>query len=278
MKKTIICALLLFVVTVVWSQKYDFKVDSLCYSILSVSERTVEVAREKKDNGRVEKVGDIVIPETVQFNGKTFTVTAIGSYAFGRQDINSISIPKTVKKIKRIAFKETKIAGTFRIPKTVEGMISFPDAESLIIEESDKPLRIYIKDREDDVSYDHWGSDEENSSKNIYIGRTLERENGSNVGIYVGAATETLTFGKLVSAKCVAANIAWCINFKKGGVFERKDAVPITVKLEHEAPPVLKGEFETNVYLNVKLLVPAVSLSKYQSAPIWKDFFNIEGY
>ena len=71
MKKTIICALLLFVVTVVWSQKYDFKVDSLCYSILSVSERTVEVAREKKDNGRVEKVGDIVSVDIIDANLRT---------------------------------------------------------------------------------------------------------------------------------------------------------------------------------------------------------------
>lgn len=50
--------------------------------------------------------GDIVIPEVITADGKTYTVTAIASYAFdGCTDLHSISIPKTVTKIMGYAFR-----------------------------------------------------------------------------------------------------------------------------------------------------------------------------
>ena len=277
MKRTVICMLLLLTVMTAWA--YDFKVDSLCYNILSVSERTVEVARKARFEGKVENLGDVVIPETVQFSGKTFTVVAIGSYAFGDYIINSISIPKTVKEIKRLAFNKTKIE-TFVVPKTVEGIISFPDAENLIIEESSTPLHIYVNGTEEGF-YDHWGFDETNKSKKVYIGRTLEAEDGYR-SLYFSDKTVSITFGKFVSPQSITVSLVRCTAFRKGGGFggNARNTNPLIVKLEHETPPVLtlKSGFEKNVYLAVKLLVPAASLSKYQSAPIWKDFFDIEGY
>ena len=267
MKRTVICMLLLLAVTTAWA--YDFKVDSLCYNILSVSGRTVEVVRKSVFEGKVEDLGDVVIPETVQFNGKTFTVVAIGSYAFGDYIINSISIPKTVKEIKSKAFKDTKI-GTFVVPKTVEGIISFPNAENLIIEASSTPLHLYVKGT-DEGFYDDYGVFDKNFSENIYVGRTLEKKDnrgGTHYGgMYLSAQTSSITFGRQVSAQCVYINVK---------MYTRNYG--LIVKLEHETPPASNKEFNKDVYLGVKLLVPAASLSKYQSAPIWKDFFEIEGY
>ncbi len=270
MKRTVICMLLLLAVTT--AKAYDFKVDGLCYNILSVSGRTVEVVRKSVFEGKVEDLGDVVIPETVQFSGKTFTVIAIGDNAFRNYIINSISIPKTVKEIKSQAFKDTKI-GTFVVPKTVEGIISFPNAENLIIEASSTPLHLYVKGTEEGF-YENYGVDDENFSKNIYVGRTFENKdnNRANFGMYLSARTSSITFGKQVSAQCVYINVNRCTNYRKAGSYG------LTVKLEHETPPVLNKEFKKDVYLGIKLLVPAASLSKYQSAPIWKDFFEIEGY
>ena len=53
----------------------------------------------------VNYIGDIVIPETVTYNGKQYTVTTIESYAFETGiTMESISIPKTIKSIGQGAF------------------------------------------------------------------------------------------------------------------------------------------------------------------------------
>lgn len=41
-------------------------------------------------------------------------------------------------------------------------------------------------------------------------------------------------------------------------------------------PPVFEGTFSNKVYLNARLFVPKGSLSAYQNASGWKDFWNIQ--
>ena len=53
--------------------------------------------------------GDIVIPEQITYNGKTYTVTTIGEYAFytggiASGSVTSVTIPRTVTKIEKDAF------------------------------------------------------------------------------------------------------------------------------------------------------------------------------
>lgn len=49
---------------------------------------------------------DIVIPETITYNGKEYTVTEIGDFAFADSWIlPSVSIPKTINKIGKYAFR-----------------------------------------------------------------------------------------------------------------------------------------------------------------------------
>lgn len=48
--------------------------------------------------------GDIVICEQVEYNDHTWTVTAIGEWAFKNSDITSVIIPKTIKVIDKYAF------------------------------------------------------------------------------------------------------------------------------------------------------------------------------
>ncbi len=50
--------------------------------------------------------GDITIPETIDYNGKTYSVTAIGASAFRNcSGLTSITIPSTIKKISYNAFE-----------------------------------------------------------------------------------------------------------------------------------------------------------------------------
>lgn len=52
----------------------------------------------------------------------------------------------------------------------------------------------------------------------------------------------------------------------------------VDITMQTLTPPVATDEFTSDQYLNTKLLVPNVALDAYKEAPIWKNFWNIEGY
>ena len=67
--------------------------------------------------------GDIVIPSTVTYGGKSYAVTSIGNDAFNYcQDMTSISIPNTVTIIGESAFSNCKKLVSITIPKAVNSI------------------------------------------------------------------------------------------------------------------------------------------------------------
>ena len=91
----------------------DFEVDGIAYNILSDTE--VEVT--KKDN-RYE--GQVVIPSTVVYEGKTYSVKSIGNNAFERcSSLTSIEIPNSVTSIGHGAFDECSSLTSIEIPNSV---------------------------------------------------------------------------------------------------------------------------------------------------------------
>ncbi len=78
---------------------YDFEVDGIYYN--KTSNNTVEVTYNVIGNTYSETV---VIPSTVTYNGRNYTVTAIGDSAFYNSG-SDVTIPETVTLIKTGAFK-----------------------------------------------------------------------------------------------------------------------------------------------------------------------------
>ena len=74
---------------------HDFEVDGIYYNITSTN--TVEVTY--KDTNYNSYSGEVIIPSTVTHNNKTYTVTAIGDYAYYKSNVYSITIPETVSSI-----------------------------------------------------------------------------------------------------------------------------------------------------------------------------------
>jgi len=100
---------------------YDFNASNeggkdLYYNIIGDTE--VEITRISKDTIAYE--GDIVIPETVSYNGVTYTVTRIGKCAFLKcSNMTSISMPETITEICDSAFQYCKGLSEIHIPKSV---------------------------------------------------------------------------------------------------------------------------------------------------------------
>ena len=73
---------------------YDLEVGGIFYNIVSFDDMTCEVTSD--DEGTTQYEGDVVIPETITYNGRTLTVAKIGDGAFEYAPITSITIPCTV--------------------------------------------------------------------------------------------------------------------------------------------------------------------------------------
>ena len=80
-----------------FDDEYEFIVDGIKYQTLSTS--TVEVIFND-----FKYTGDVVIPESVDYGGKTFSVTSIGEYAFNGCSLTSVTIPNSVTSIDYEAF------------------------------------------------------------------------------------------------------------------------------------------------------------------------------
>lgn len=97
---------------------YDFEVDGLCYNIIASDQ--VEVTYRTWNYGNYS--GNIVIPETVNYNDGVYYVTSIGNKAFYKCSglTGSLSIPNSVKSIGQEAFSECSgLTGSLIIPSSI---------------------------------------------------------------------------------------------------------------------------------------------------------------
>ena len=110
---------------------YDFKVDGICYDKIGVAKDQVEVAPNPDSPGYF---GNIVIPSSVTYEGKSYPVTGIGEYAFeGCSFLKSITIPNSVTSIGSGAFYDCSGLTSIDIPNSVTsiGIGAFYDCSGL---------------------------------------------------------------------------------------------------------------------------------------------------
>ena len=82
---------------------HDFGVDGIYYNITSSTNKTVAVTYQGSSSRAY--TGSVTIPETVTYNGITYSITSIGGQAFeGCRGLTSIEIPNSVASIGSTAF------------------------------------------------------------------------------------------------------------------------------------------------------------------------------
>ena len=103
---------------------HDFVVDGICYNIISEEYKLCEVTFFENESGAAKSnfYKDIVfVPETVEFGGESYYVSAIGSLAFYLQnELLSVVMPTTIKTIKSEAFSSCKNIKSIIIPANVK--------------------------------------------------------------------------------------------------------------------------------------------------------------
>ena len=80
---------------------YDFEVDGICYDITSFTDLTVSASSLSEDTK-----SELVIPETVEFNGKTLKVTSVGeNFAVNNNTIQTVYISNGISIIENNSFR-----------------------------------------------------------------------------------------------------------------------------------------------------------------------------
>ena len=107
--------LFLAVTTLTWA--YDFAVDGIYYDKNTDGTSVTVTYKTSSDRGYS---GSVVIPSTVTYSGKTYSVTSIGSDAFsGCIGLTSITIPESVTSINDYAFYNCSGLTSVTIPNSV---------------------------------------------------------------------------------------------------------------------------------------------------------------
>ena len=104
--KHLFTALLLLFCTVV--NAHDFEVNGIYYNITDEANKTVEVTYKgyASDEYTNEYTGNVEISESVTYNGNTYSVTSIRSFAFDDcSGLTRIIIPRTITVIGSLAFE-----------------------------------------------------------------------------------------------------------------------------------------------------------------------------
>lgn len=111
------CMLLPFVA----SAQY-FESDGIVYGISSEADRTVEVEFYGYLEGTPAYSGAITIPQTVEFEGVTYTVTALGEEAFSScTGLSSLSLPPTIRSIGAYCFYNCSLA-SLQLPDSLRSI------------------------------------------------------------------------------------------------------------------------------------------------------------
>ena len=118
MKHKILLSLVAVLLTALSAQAYSFQSGALYYN--TTSDTTVEVAYQSKSSDNYQGLTTATIPETVTYNGTTYSVTSIGKSAFKWCfSLTSVTIPNSVTSIGYYAFYGCSSLTSISIPNSV---------------------------------------------------------------------------------------------------------------------------------------------------------------
>ncbi len=116
--KGLLTVVVLLCSTHLWA--YDFEVDNIQYTVISLDELTVEVSGLSDED-----VTQVIIPQTVEYRSRELSVISIGESAFtNNTTLQSVSIPNTITTISSKAFQNCTSLSQVSLPESLTSLES----------------------------------------------------------------------------------------------------------------------------------------------------------
>lgn len=254
---------------------YNFKVDGICYDFYDGS--SVEVAANSQYSG------NIVIPSTVDYNGKTYnvvrigyrafaetyhlesitiplSVTSIGDYAFSGSLITAIDIPSSVVRIGDYVFNKCKNLTSITIPSSVRviGEGVFCECQCLTRIVVDSGNTIYD-------SRNNCNAVVETGTNTIVHGccRTIIPNSVTAIGDYAFIGCQGLRSIEIPSSVINIGSMAF------------HDCTALTSVKIGCIEPIAISNYTFSNRTNATLYVPVGCKTAYEAADYWKEFKEI---
>ena len=265
--KSIILKLQMFTVALcssLYASAYDFKVDGLCYNILSDEDRTIEVTYSSWGNNGFYVRGYIELPKRVINRSKTYTLTSIGDWAFWDcSGLISVTIPNSVTSIGDGAFDGCSGLISVTIPNSVTsiGDNAFRMCSGL--------TSVTIPNSVTSIG---WGAFAGCSGlENIYVDPKNTNYSSIDGILYSKDATSIIK----VPAKKINVTIPNSVTSIGNYAFERCDNLK-TIYMQCEVPIKCSSIFDDNTLKEATLYVPKGTKTTYEKVDPWRNFWNIE--
>lgn len=234
------------------SDYYDFEVDGFYFDVLSFEEATCIIsARQNNQHSK----GNVTIPATVNYGGRTLKVVIIGAWLFDDcPDLTGVTIPNSVTSIGDRAFSRCSRLTSVTIPSSVTsiGVGAFNFCTNL--------ENVTLPDGVTELGAGAFSFCTSLVTISIPNSVTILRSD-----MFEGCTNLTnVTLGNSVTmikdafATCNALTTLYSLN---------------------STPPSIDGYcFTNNHYMTLNVFVPKEALAAYQNADGWKNFWHLQGF